>query len=108
MKYQIFRHPEVEQDLRNIAELIADYSGTKTALQKMEQIKQGIHQLSDFPYKGSLRDDLVPNLRAIPVARKGVITFTIDENEKTVFIVSVTYAGADWLNLLANRELLNQ
>ena len=76
--------------------MIADYAGTGIALDKLDQIEAGIRKLALTPHIGSLRDDIHPGLRAIPVARKGVIAFTVDDAQRAVFVVAVTYAGADW------------
>jgi plasmid stabilization system protein ParE len=57
-----------------------------------------------LPPVGTLHHDIYPNLRAIPVARKGVITFVVDDAELSVFIVSITYADADWLGRVHLRE----
>ncbi len=59
--------------------------------------------LSETPHIGSLRNNIYPGLRVIPTARKGVITFVADDEEEMVFIVSITYAGADWTRRVPER-----
>ena len=103
MPYKIYRHPDVEQDLFDIVDLIAEYAGLTVAERKLSEIEQSIMTLTEKPHIGSLRHEIYPNLRAIPTARKGVITFTIDEDEQTVYIISITYAGADWIGRLPQR-----
>ena len=72
MTYRIFRHPDVEQDLFDIVELITEYAGIAVAERKLSEIEQTIMTLSETPFIGSLRQDIYPQLRAIPTARKGV------------------------------------
>lgn len=103
MPYQIFRHPEVERDLFDIVDLIAGYAGIIVAGRKLDEIEYAISNLSQTPHIGSIRDDIYPGLRAIPVARKGVMTFTGDDEIPSVYIVSITYAGADWIRRLPER-----
>lgn len=97
MTYKIFRHPEVEQDIFDIVDLIAQYAGTDIAERKLLEIEETVKRLAETPHIGSIRNDIAPNLRAIPTARKGVITFTVDDAKKSVFIITITYAGADWI-----------
>lgn len=103
MNYQIIRHPKVAQDLEDIVVLILDYAGSTSASRKLSEIETSIKALAATPHVGSLRHDIYPSLRAIPTARKGVISFVVDDQAETVFIVSITYAGADWIKKLPRR-----
>ena len=103
MTYRIVYHPEIRSDLLNISKLIADHSGIDTAQNKLEKIRASIEALRDTPHIGSIRSDIYEGLRAIPSAGKGVITFTVDDESKTVFLVSITYAGADWVSEISIR-----
>lgn len=103
MPYRIHRHPEVEWDLFSIVDLIAEYACVEVAERKLKEIEQSIKNLAQTPHIGSIHNDLCPGLRAIPSARKGVITFTIDDELETVYIINITYAGADWINHLSRR-----
>lgn len=104
MAYRIFRHPDVAQDLQGIGQLIADYAGPAIAIDKLTEIEATLHRLSDTPHIGTVRDEIFPGLRAIPTARKGVITFVVDDDQQAVFVVSITYAGADWHKAVAGRS----
>ncbi|MDD9910319.1 MAG: type II toxin-antitoxin system RelE/ParE family toxin [Ahrensia sp.] len=105
MGYAIDRHPEMDQDLGNIAALISEYAGTAIAANKLRQINADVGKLTDFPHVGTLRHEIYPELRAIPTAEKGVIAFTVDDATKTVLILSITYAGADWVRIVRNRKV---
>ncbi len=104
MPYVIYRHPDIERDLLDIADLLIEYAGKTVALNKISAIEQAIKKLADTPHIGTICDYIYPGLRAIPSARKGVITFTVDDASQSVFIVSITYAGADWLYRVRSRN----
>jgi toxin ParE1/3/4 len=103
MTYRIIYHPEIRNDLLNMSKLLTDYAGVAIAENKLSQIKAAIKGLSDTPHIGSLRSEIAEGLRAIPSAGKGVITFTVDDSTKTVYLVSITYAGADWMSGVSQR-----
>ena len=84
-------------------ELVADYAGTKIALRKLAEIENTIRSLATFPHKGSLRHEIYPDLRAIPVADKGVICFTVDDETQTVFLIAISYAGGNWMGEITER-----
>ena len=62
-----------------------------------DQLSHDLASLQDLPYKGSIRDEIAPGLRAIPAGRKAVMAFTVDDETREVFIHVVSYAGADWI-----------
>ena len=95
-KYKILRHPEVERDVFDILDLVAEYSGAETALRKLAEIEATVHSLADTPHKGTIRDEIAPGLRAIPAGRKGVVCFVVDDELKEVRIVAIGYAGREW------------
>ena len=103
MIYRIVYHPEIRNDLLNISKLLTDYAGVIIAENKLAQIKAAIKGLSETPHIGSLRSEIAEGLRAIPSAGKGVITFTVDDSTKTVYLISITYAGADWMPAVSQR-----
>ena len=103
MAYKIIRHPEVERDLINLVDLIAEFAGVAVAERKLNDVEASLKNLSDTPHIGSLRHEIYPNLRAIPVAEKGVISFIVDDDQKEVLILAITYAGADWISRMSDR-----
>lgn len=103
MRYRLLRHPDVAHDLRAIENLIAEYAGPAIALRKLMEIEHSLRRIAENPHIGSIRDEIYPGLRAIPSARKGVIAFVVNEDLKAVFVVSITYAGADWFATIKRR-----
>ncbi|MCF6343833.1 MAG: type II toxin-antitoxin system RelE/ParE family toxin [Devosiaceae bacterium] len=97
MTYKIFRHKEVEQDLFDIVDLLLEYAGSVIAEKKLLEIEISIKKLAHTPHIGTIRDDIFLGCRAIATARKGVITFNVDDAKREVFIICITYAGVDWI-----------
>jgi plasmid stabilization system protein ParE len=96
VNYRIRFHPLVARDLDAITHWILEYAGPDAAMRKLAEIEAAIATLKDTPHKGSLRDEIAPNLRAIPAGRKAVIAFTVEDDAAEVLIYAVTYGGADW------------
>ena len=96
MSYRLRFHPLVEQDLETIVGWIIDHAGSEAATQRLAEVEQTIVSLARTPHKGSIRDEIAPGLRAIPAGRKAVITFTVDDTAREIFIQAVSYGGADW------------
>lgn len=104
MRYRIFRHPDVARDLIEIADLVAEFAGARVARRKLGEIEKTVRGLAETPHIGTLRDDIQPGVRAIPTARKGVICFEVDDARSAVYVISITYAGADWIGRLPSRS----
>jgi toxin ParE1/3/4 len=102
--YDIKYHAKIEQDLFDIFLLIENYAGSDIARAKLSEFEKIFDNLSDFPNIGSVRNELRPGLRAIPAGEKGVVCFTVDEDDQSVFIICVTYAGANWVARIKERE----
>ncbi len=101
--YRLEYHSDAVQDLVDIHNLIEDYAGRAIADRKMAEIEAATYRLESLPKIGSVRDDFAPNLRALPVADKGVICFTVDDETLTVFIICISYAGSDWASRVKER-----
>ncbi|MGC8202616.1 type II toxin-antitoxin system RelE/ParE family toxin [Aliiroseovarius sp. PTFE2010] len=97
MSYRIRFHPAVADDLDAITRWLVDYAGPQSAARRLDEIQTTIASPSDLPHKGSRRDEIAPELRAIPAGRKAVIAFTVDDYAREDHIHAVTYAGAEWI-----------
>lgn len=102
--YDIKYHAKIEQDLFDIFLLIENYAGSDIARAKLSEFEKIFDNLSDFPNIGTVRNELRPGLRAIPAGEKGVVCFTADDDDQSVFIICVTYAGANWVARIKERE----
>ena len=97
MTYRIRFHPAVTDDLTSIAELIANYAGPEAAEWRLSEIEAVISSLAETPFKGSVRSEIAPGLRAIPAGRKVVIVFAVNEEVREVLVHVISYAGSDWI-----------
>ncbi len=104
MTYRLRYHPSVADDLTTISELIEDYAGPRTARRKLAEIAEAAQNLRTLPHIGTLRNHILPGLRAIPAARRAVIAFTVDDAEQEVHVLAITYGGADWITRAGTRR----
>jgi plasmid stabilization system protein ParE len=103
MRYTITKHPLVERDLFDITDLVSDYSGLEIGMRKVDEIIAFIERLVDFPKIGTIRDDIYGGLRAIPATDKAVVCFIVNDENATVHVISISYAGADWMSEIRKR-----
>jgi toxin ParE1/3/4 len=104
VRYRIRFHPAVADDLDAIAIWIMEFAGPGAAYRMLTEIEATVSGLASLPHRGSRRDEIAPNLRAIPAGRKGVVAFTVDDATQEVLIISVTYGGADWIGISKSRN----
>lgn len=104
MTYTLRYHPSVADDLIAISDLIEDYAGPQTARRKLAEIAEVAQSLRTLPHRGTVRDQILPGLRAIPAARRAVVAFTIDEDAREVLVIAITYGGADWISRTGRRS----
>ncbi len=104
MSYTIIQHPSVGADLLEITDYIASHSGLAVAKAKVDEIVAFVNRLADYPKIGSLRNELSPGLRAIPAVGKATVCFTVDDQNRTVVILCISYAGSDWASRIKERR----
>lgn len=85
--------PEAQDDLRRLYLYIADRSGAPRAIAYLDRIEVCCLGLSDFPERGTRRDDLWPGLRTMGFERRVTIAFTVAAEAVTV--LRVLYGGRD-------------
>lgn len=102
--YVIDRHPLVQRDLFEIVQYIGPFGGWDVAERKVDEIEGLFAKLADFPHIGTIRNEIVPGLRALPAAEKATICFIVNDETRTMKIVCVTYAGQDWQQVAKSRE----
>ena len=103
MRYRVIRHPLVDRDIARIAAFLLEYTTPRSVAGKIARLDSDASALEEYPHRGTRRDDIASGLRAIPGAGKGVIAFEVDEATRVVRILSVTWAGADWMGAVAVR-----
>ena len=96
-KYNVYLMPDAIKDLESIYGYIADKSGyPERAWAFVERLRQKCHELETAPLRGQQRNDLMKNLRIIPLDKKAVAAFLVDEETQTVVILNIFYGGRDY------------
>lgn len=103
-EWRIQRHPLVERDIRRIALYLLDYATPERVGQIIQQLDHDVDALRVNPYRGTRRDGILPGLRAIPSARKGVIAFQIFEDRRLIRLLAVAWGGGNWQGWLNERS----
>lgn len=90
MTWTVRFHPEVSADLDRIALWITDYAGPVSAARRLDEIERVISSLADVPHKDIVRTEIGSSVCAIPAGGKGVVVFTLDDEQHQVLILAVT------------------
>jgi toxin ParE1/3/4 len=93
MGYKLVFSPQARDELRGLYEFIAQRSRPQTAWGYIERIEAYCASLTDFPQRGTRRDDLLPGLRIVGFERRVAIAFHI--GEAVVTIDRILYGGRD-------------
>lgn len=104
MRYRVRFHPAVSNDLLGIARSMLPHAGRTTTTRIVSELRDAARSLQDAPHRGSLRHEIIPGLRAIPAARRGVVAFTVDDTTRDVFVHIIVYGGADWVSRVPDRR----
>ncbi|WP_377296073.1 type II toxin-antitoxin system RelE/ParE family toxin [Rhizobium sp. SGZ-381] len=83
---------------------MAAYAGRHVAHLKIDEIIGFIGKLADFPKIGSIRNDVLEGMRAVPASAKAVVCFTVDDTTMTVTVLCISYAGRDWAARIEKRR----
>jgi toxin ParE1/3/4 len=85
---------EAESQLEALHRYVTEDSGAERADALIGRIIAFCRNLASFPERGTLRQDLRPNLRTIGFRRRATIAFTVRDDE--VAILGVFYGGQDY------------
>jgi toxin ParE1/3/4 len=86
--------PAAQDDLITLYLYIAEQSGRTRASAYIDRIEAACMALATFPERGSVRNDLVPNLRIIGFERRVSIAFIVKGD--IVEIQRIFYGGQDY------------
>ncbi len=93
--------PDAIKDLEAIYGYIANKSGyPERAWAFVEKLRQKCHELETAPLRGQQRNDLMKNLRIMPLDKKAVAAFLVDEETQAVLILNIFYGGRDYEALI--------
>lgn len=96
--YRIVVTPEARDEIDELHSYIAAAANTEIASRFTDGIIDHIATLSEFPNRGTPRDDLRPGLRTISWRRRVTIAFVVEERD--VVVIGAFYAGRDFETLL--------
>lgn len=83
--------PQAGGDLRDLYLFIADRSGRSRVIGYLGRIEAYCRTLSDFPERGTRRDDLRPGLRVVGFEKRVTIAFRVTSGRVTIY--RVLYGG---------------
>lgn len=93
-RYRVDLSARAKVQLQGIYEYIADRATPETAARYVEKLAAYCDQLTIFPHRGTLHDDIVPGLRAFGFRKQATIVFVVGES--VVTIMGIYYGGQDW------------
>jgi toxin ParE1/3/4 len=99
MTYKVVHHPLVDDDVWAITRWLERYAVPENVAVRLQEIGDTALFLAEYPNAGTLRSDIATGQRAVATGTQGVIAFVVNEDDREVLILSITYAGADWLSI---------
>jgi toxin ParE1/3/4 len=78
--YRVVFTPEAEEELAELYHYIAGASSPDIAASYTEAIITYCEELTQFPHRGTTRDDIRPGLRTTTYKKRSVIAFAILDN----------------------------
>lgn len=98
MAYRIVFTPEARDQLDHLHGYILAAADAETAARFVNGIVDHVAGLSEFPERGTPRDDLRPGLRTLAWRRRVTIAFMVEATD--VVVIGVFYGGRDFESLL--------
>lgn len=92
--YQVLFAPEAEAQLVSLYQYIASAASPEIAQNYTLDLVAHCESFTTFPLRGTLREDVRPNLRIAGYKRR--VTIAFDVSEDIVTILGVFYGGQDF------------
>ena len=96
--HRIVFTPEARDQLDSLHAYITTAADAEIASRFVDGIIDHVATLTDFPNRGTPRDDIRAGLRTIPWRRRVTIAFVVEET--AVVIIGIFYGGRDFESLL--------
>lgn len=93
-RHTVVWRPRARDDLLALYDWIADRAGADVAFDYTSRIEAHADTLTEFPQRGTPREDLAPALRTIPYRRRTIVAYRVMEG--TVEILRLVHGGQDW------------
>ncbi|CAN5520975.1 hypothetical protein BH10ACI4_BH10ACI4_01730 [soil metagenome] len=91
MPHEVIFSSEAEQQLRELEEYLSERFYPANAERYIRRLTEACIALGLAPYRGTKRNDLIPDMRTIGFERRAAIYFKIIDNQ--VIILSIHYGG---------------
>jgi toxin ParE1/3/4 len=101
LRHRVIIRPAAVADLRALYDYI-EQNSPSAAARYVERIEDFCMKLSDFPERGTRRDDLRPGIRIIGFNRRVAVAFYVGKRE--VEIARILYGGRDLARALEEDE----
>lgn len=85
--------PSAEADLANLYDYIAKRASESIARNYINRIQDECESLAHTPMRGTIRDELGPNLRSIGFERRVTILFRVERKARRVTVLGLFYGG---------------
>ena len=91
--HKVLFAPEARDDLKELYLYIAKRAGDARAMAYVERIEAYCRGFTDFPERGTRRDDLFPGLRIVGFERRATLAMLVDAD--TITVLRILYGGRD-------------
>ena len=92
-RFEIVLSEQAIEDIISIGRWIAEEADRETANAYVSRIEAFCFKLSDFPRRGTPRDDLAEGVRTVPFERRVVVAYRVDGH--TVSILRAVSGSRD-------------
>jgi toxin ParE1/3/4 len=96
--HRVVFSPEAQEQLVELYDYIANASTADIAARYADAIISYCEQLTEFPHRGTARDDIRPGLRTTSYKKRTVIAFAILDD--TIAILGIFHGGRDYETIL--------
>lgn len=103
--YRVEETLSAVEDYCRIEDWLTEVTGDPDiAMAIVQDIRPLALELTDFPHRGTRRDDLAEGLRILPFRRKGIIAFDVDDDAGVVTIRRIFYGDEDYETLIQSAK----
>ncbi|CCW29034.1 type II toxin-antitoxin system RelE/ParE family toxin [Xenorhabdus nematophila] len=93
MSYTVIFSPEAETQIIELYDYIAAEASSNIAIRYTESIVNYCENLSTFPHRGIMRDDIRPGLRITNYKKRVVIAFIVNSERVSILGGVLWWAG---------------
>ncbi len=93
MPFRVVYSRRADSDLQDLFDFVESRATVKTASNYLQRIQTECERLAHTPFRGSLREEHGPDVRAFGFERRATIYFRVYEEMQTVVILAIAYGG---------------